>query len=391
MSLGSKQIKSLKDYPFWELERKVRELKEKGVSLIDFGIGDPTVSTPKFIREETKRAIDILANAGYPSYIGSLELRQEIARWMKSRFGLVFDPEREIVVTLGSKEAIFNFPKAFIDPGDIVICPSPGYPPCYRGALFAGSKVYFYPLLKEYNFLPPLEMIPKQVASKARVMWINYPNSPTGKVASFEELEKIAYFCETYNIILASDEAYSEIYFGEAPCSILNINSRNKVGFFSLSKRSAMTCYRVGWVVGSSEIIGLIKKLKMNIDSGAPTFIQEGARRALQDETHVIKMREEYRKKRDILVEAFLGLGFERCIPEGGIYIWQRLPKGTSSKDFAMRLLEPDIGIVVMPGAWLSEPVQGIGLPGEGYIRLALVPKLEEVYLAAEKIRRLKI
>ena len=384
----SKIVEQLPSYAFCQVDQKVEEVKKKGIVPIDFGVGDPRTPTPSFIREAAKQAIDLHAASGYPSYTGSLAFRKAVCKWMKQRFSVELDPEKEVVSSLGSKEAIFHFPKGFVDPGDYVLTPTPGYPPFYRGALFAGATPYFYPLKEEHRFLPPLSEIPTEICQKAKILWINYPNNPTGATITKKELQEILAFCRDYDIILASDEAYTEIYFEDPPPSALEVSKKGVVAFHSLSKRSAMTGYRVGWVTGDAEIIQIFKKVKTNIDSGTPHFIQEAAIAALSDEEHVAQMREEYKIKREILRQVFQKIGFPDTPPRATIHYWQKLPEGVEAHQFFEALLE--IGIVTTPGEWISEPTAKGENPGRQYIRFALVPTVEETREAAKRISQME-
>jgi len=385
--IPSKRVSAIGAYAFAEVDREVQKLKARGIEPIDFGVGDPTTPTPQLVREATKAGIDKHKSSGYPSYIGSGQYRRAIAEWMERRFGVRMDPEREITSTIGSKEAVFNFAEAFVDPGDVVIVPTPGYPPYARGTQFAEGSVYYVPVLPENDFLIDLEAIPRSVADRARIMWINYPNSPSGAVASREFLEQVAAFGQEHGIIIASDEAYSEIYYtDEPPMSILEVAREGVVVFQSLSKRSAMTCYRIGWVAGDERIVETFRKVKTNIDSGTPTFIQEGAIAALGDEEHVAQGRAEYARKREILAEALVASGLEDCRPDATIYLWQKVPPGYSSVDFASRLLQSDIAVVTTPGAWLGQSDESGLNPGEGRARFALVPSVEDTLKAADRI-----
>jgi LL-diaminopimelate aminotransferase len=386
----SKRIASISPYAFAEVDKLVADLKTRGITPIDFGVGDPTTPTPDFIRQATQKAIDTRKGAGYPSYTGSREFRTTVSEWMNKRFNVSIDPDIEVTSTIGSKEGVLNFHEGFVDPGDYVIIPTPGYPPYARGTLFAEGKPYFVPLLPENRFLPDLNGLPKEVCQKARLMWINYPNNPCAVSAPLSFFEEVVAFGQRHNIIIASDEAYTEMYFNDPPHSILEVTKEGVVAFQSLSKRSAMTCYRVGWVAGDRRIIDIFKKVKTNIDSGTATFIQDGAIAALQDEAHVRQMREEYRTKRDILVKALTSLGLPDCTPDSTLYLWQRVPKGITSVDFARRLLDPKIAIVVTPGAWISDKTETGLNPGEGYVRFALVPSLEKTQEAAERLKLLK-
>lgn len=386
---ASRRLSNIGSYAFAEVDKKVEELKAKGIKPIDFGVGDPTAPTPELIRQAAAAGLEHRKSSGYPSYIGDQKFREAIAGWVKRRFDLEVDPQSEISSTIGSKEAVFNFPEGLIDPGDIVLCPSPGYPPYSRGTLFAEGLPYQIPIRKNRGFLVDFSEIPGEIADRAKLLWLNYPNSPSGAVADERFYREAIEFARAHDIIIASDEAYSEIFFGDPPISILNISREGVLVFNSLSKRSAMTGYRIGWVMGDPELVAVFRKVKTNIDSGTPTFIQDAAVAALSDEEHVVKFREEYRQKRDILCSALSTAGLADCTPEATLYIWQKVPDGMSSLDFATRLLAEEIAIVTTPGNWISEPTAQGENVGEGYVRFALVPTLEDTRLAAERISSL--
>lgn len=384
----SKRLANLDSYVFAEVRESVRQLEEKGIKVIDFGVGDPTEPTPEIVRNAIKLSVDKNATSGYPSYVGASQYREAIASWTKCRFNVELNPETEICSSIGSKEIIFNFPEAFVDPGDVVLIPNPAYPPYIRGTQFAEGHIHYMNLLPENNFLPDLNAIPSDVIKKIKILWINYPNNPTGATASPDFFKRVVEFGQKRDIIIASDEAYTENYCDEAPHSILEISKKGVVVFQSLSKRSCMTGYRVGWVAGDKEIISAIKNLKTNIDSGTPTFIQDAAITALSDEVHVKKLREVYRKKREIITNAFVAAGLSKSESCATLYIWQKIPDGFTSIDFAKRLLQPDIAVVVTPGSLISENTKS-GNPGEGFVRLALTPNLEQCSLAAERVSKL--
>lgn len=388
---GSQKLSSLGGYAFAEVDRLVEELKAKGVSVLDFGVGDPRAPTPALVRERGRSAIDEHATSGYPSYVGSLAFRTACAGWIRRRFGVDLDPAKHVTATIGSKEAVFHLPLAFVDPGDVVVSPNPGYPPYTRGTLFAGGVNHTYPLRAESGFLPDLGAVPDPVWAKTKMLWICYPNSPTGAVAPLSFFREAAAFCRERGILLVSDEAYSEMYFTpEAPHSALEAGLENVLAVFSMSKRSNMTGWRVGFVAGDPDAVALFKKIKTNIDSGTPSFIQDAAAAALADESHVRTMREEYRAKRDVVCGAFRGIGLPDCTPASTMYVWQKGPPGMSAVEFAKRLLAPEIAIVATPGTWLSSPQDGAD-PGEGRVRLALVPTPEECEEAARRISRLRL
>lgn len=384
----SDKISSIGNYAFAEVDREVAKLRKWGINPIDFGVGDPQEPTPEVIRESLKQAVDVRASSGYPNYIGELDFRKEISAWMKKRFNVSLDPETEIASSIGSKEAIFNFPNAFVNPGEYVISPNPGYPPYERGTLFAGGKNYFYNLTEENDFFPNLKKIPKEVIKKAKIFWINYPNNPTTRIATMDFYEELLDFCIENNIIIASDEPYTENYYDEKPRSILEVGRQNVVVFQSLSKMSHMTCYRVGWICGDENIIAIFKKLKTNIDSGTATFLQDAAIIALKKHDYQEEIRKSYKKKRDLLIDALTKAGLPNCTPQATIYIWQRGPEGMSSVDFAKQFLHPNVSVVTTPGAWISKEINGVN-PGEGYVRFALVPPIEECRKAAERIAKM--
>jgi len=384
----SRRVAALGGYAFAEVDRLVSELRESGVDPIDFGVGDPTSPTPELIRRACRSAVDERARTGYPSYIGAPEFREACSGWISRRFGVSIDPVTQISSSAGSKEAVFHLPAGFVNPGDVVIGPNPGYPPYERGALFAGGVHHSYALRAANGFLPNLSEIPDEVAERAKLLWICYPNSPTGALAPASFFEEAVAWCRERNVLLASDEAYSEIYFGdEPPRSVLEFGVEGVVAVFSLSKRSAMTGYRVGFVAGDEDAVGVFRKVKTNIDSGTPSFVQDAAIAALADEAHVQGFRDEYRAKRDVLGAAFREMGLPDCTPPATLYLWQRVPEGTTSVDFAKALLDPAVAVVVTPGSWLSSEENGEN-PGEGYVRLALVPTLEDCARAAERLKR---
>ena len=386
----SDRVNAIGSYAFADVDNIVAQLKEQGVEPIDFGVGDPTLPTPDIVRKACREGVERRKSAGYPSYIGDPEFRETVSMWSKKRFDIDIDPETEIISTIGSKEAIFNFPEAFINPGDYTLALNPGYPAWSRGTHFAEGKTFFLNLLPENDFLPDMNSVPKKVLKRARILWINYPNNPTTAFPTEQFYREVIRFCEEHSIIIASDESYTENYYDDAPISILQFKREGVVVFQSLSKRSNMTCYRIGWMAGDRRIIDAFKKVKPNIDSGTATFVQDAAIAALNDEEHVKELRTDYRKKRDILIDALTAAGLPRCEPKGTIYIWQRVPEGYTSVDFSKKLLDRDIAVVTTPGNWLSREAHGLN-PGEGFVRFAIVPELKKVREAASRIKNLKL
>ncbi|QQG37587.1 MAG: aminotransferase class I/II-fold pyridoxal phosphate-dependent enzyme [Candidatus Kaiserbacteria bacterium] len=382
---ASKRLASLPPYAFAEIAAKVEELRTSGITPIDFGVGDPSEPTPDFITDNLTELGKKSARNGYPSYIGNNSYRAAAVRYMQRRFGVSLDPEKEICATVGSKEAVFNFPEGFINPGDIVICPSPGYPPMRTGTIFAEGVPYYAPLRAEKGFLLDFETIPESVARRAKIIWINYPNSPTGAIADKEYYRALIDWAHQHEIIIAADEGcYIDIYYDTKPSSILEVDREGIIAFYSLSKRNNMTGYRVGFACGDERLIQIFKRLKTNIDSGVPNIVQDAAALALDDDAHVESMRALYRQKRDILLPALRASGLEPANPAASFYVWQKVPG--SDVDFAKRLLDPALGIVVTPGSLISETCEDGTNPGAGYVRFALMPTIEEVHEAARRI-----
>jgi len=373
------RIRTLPTYPFAVINEQVQKLRNQGLSPVDFGVGDPTIPTPELVRERLKSAVDERAAAGYPSYTGDSGFRAAAAAWMQRRFGVDIDPATQITTTIGSKEGIFNFPLGHVDEGDIVLCPTPGYPPYARGTQFAGGEPYFLPLHRETGYLPDLDAIPDEIAERARILWLCYPGAPTGVNAPREFFEKAIAWGRERNVIVVNDEAYSDLYFDEEPPhSILEYGQEGVVAFHSMSKRSAMTGWRIGWTAGDPEIIATFRKVKTNVDSGCPTFIQDAAVAALEDEQHVIEARAGYKAKRDVMAACFAELGFDECAPAATIHYWQKLPDGVDALEFAKKLLDPEIAVVCTPGPWISDVCADGSNPGDGYVRFSMVPSLED-------------
>ncbi len=375
--VGSKRISQIGTYAMAAVRERTEQLRKKGLSPVDFGMGDPSAATPEFIRNACAEGIERHATSGYPPFAGSQPFREAVTRWFEGRFGVSIDADSEIVSSVGSKESIFHLPEALIDPGDVVICPDPGYPPYGGGTTFAEGEPYYVPIQGATDFLPDLESIPDAIAERAKIFWLTTPSSPSGRIASAEYLRHWVQWCRDRDIVACSDEAYSEIYFGDAPHSALEQGKEGVLVFNSLSKRSAMTGYRVGWVAGDPQLIALYRKLKANIDTGTPWFIQEAAIAAYSDESHVAEMRDGYRKRRDLFVDAFESAGLPRSEPEASLYVWQQAPEGVSSTQLAEALLDEKILAVTIPSAALVGDPSRHG-PSEQYVRLSMVATWEE-------------
>ncbi len=383
----AERLKKLPPYLFKELDRKRDEAISKGVDVIDLGVGDPDLPTPEPVVEEMKRAVQDSKNHRYPSYVGMIEFRKAVAEWYKNRFGVSLDPENEVLSLIGSKEGIAHFPLAFVNPGDIVLVPTPAYPVYNISTIFAGGTSFFMPLLEENHFLPDLSSIPTQIAEKAKIMFINYPNNPTSAVADKDFFKEVVEFAKKYGIIVCHDAAYTEISFdGYVPPSILEVDGAKDVAveFHSLSKTYNMTGWRIGFAVGNAELISALGAVKSNIDSGVFQAVQIAAIRALRlDRSWIKETVDIYKKRRNLLVEALNNIGLKVKPPKATFYLWIKVPEGYSSEGFASKLLD-EAGIVVTPG-------NGFGEPGEGYIRISLTQKDERLKEAVDRIKRIRI
>jgi acetylornithine aminotransferase len=363
-------------YPFVRIEQAKREAAAAGVEIFDFGQGDPREPTDPLIREALAGAL--AETRGYPKAEGLPELREAIAGWIERRFGVAADPAAEIVPTYGSKEAIFSFAQVVVDPSsgkDTVLVTEPGYPVPERGALFAGARVVHVPLLEENGFLPDLDAVDDEVLERTAILWLNYPNNPTAAVAPAALYERAASLAREHDFLLASDEAYTELWFHDPPPSALQVSDRaNVVVFNTLSKRSSMTGYRSGFVAGPRWVMDALRQFRPTVGTAPQEFVQRASVVAWGDEEHVVRAREVYARKREVLLGALDALGWRVAGSEATMYLWVETPAGENSEEFATRLLEH--GVVVAPGAYL-------GPSGEGYVRIALVPTIEDCERAA--------
>ena len=369
-------------YPFVRIEQAKCAAAAKGVEIFDFGPGDPREPTDPLIRQAL---VDALAETrGYPKAEGLPELRAAIAGWLDRRFGASVDPDTEIVPTYGSKEAIFSFAQVVVDPvrgKDLVLVTEPGYPVPERGALFAGARVVHLPLREESGFLPDLDAIDEETLARTAILWLNYPNNPTATVAPLALFERAAELAAEHDFLLASDEAYTELWFNEPPPSALQVGDRsNVVVFNTLSKRSSMTGYRSGFVAGPRWVAEALRAYRPTVGTAPQEFVQRASVTAWDDEAHVARAREVYGRKRDVLLGALAALGWRVAGSEATMYLWVEAPAGEGSEELADSLLRH--GIVVAPGAYL-------GPNGEGYVRIALVPTIEDCERAAAILRGL--
>ena len=381
----AKRVEDIPPYLFAEIDRKKAEMRRKGMDLIDLGIGDPDIPTPQPIIERLKKAAENPKHHRYPSYEGMIEFRTAVAQWYQKRFGVTLDAATEVLSLIGSKEGIAHIPLAFVNPGDTVLVPSPGYPVYRVSTLFAGGTPYFLPLRKETGFLPALSEIPRSVAEKSKLLFINYPNNPTAAVAEKSFFEEVVAFARRYQVIVCHDAAYSEVAFdGYRPLSFMEAEGAKEVGieFHSLSKTFNMTGWRIGFAVGCAEIVSTLGRIKENIDSGLFQAIQEAGIEALHrfetPLTHIISI---YERRRNLMVKGLRELGLELEQPKASFYLWIRVPGKQTSSQFAALLLEK-AGIVATPG-------NGFGDAGEGYIRMALTVDESRLKEAIERLKKL--
>jgi LL-diaminopimelate aminotransferase len=351
-----------------EINQKIAELRARGEDIISFAIGDPDLPTPSHIIEYMCQAARDPANHRYPETAGLPELRQAIAEWYERRFGVTLDPAKEVLPLIGSKEGIGHMALCFIEPGDPALVPDPGYPPYSLGTILAGGKPYFMPLKEENDFLPDFEAIPDKVADKAKLMWLNYPNNPTGAIASLDFFERAIHFARKHNLAVCHDAAYSEVTFdGYNAPSFLQISGAKEmsVEFHSLSKTYHMTGWRIGMMVGNANMIRALFQVKSNLDSGIPQAIQYAAVEALRGpQEHITERNAIFQQRRDKLVEVLNEIGLKARMPKATFYIWAKVPPGYTSIDFTKKLLD-EARIVVTPGI-------GYGKEGERYVRFSL-------------------
>ena len=382
----SQRLSQLPPYVFVEIDRKKKEAVKRGMDIIDLGVGDPDLATPQHIREAMKRAIDEPKYHRYPFGPGLLEFRKAIARWCKARFSVELDAENEIHALIGSKEGIGHIHLAFVNPGDVVLCPEPAYPVYKIGTIYAGGTPYLMPLLEENDFLPDFDSIPEKITAKAKMVFINYPNNPTGACANIDFFRKVIKFARKYNIIVVNDAAYSEIYYGEKkPISFLELPGAKELGieFHSLSKTYNMTGWRIGWACGNRKIIKGLSMVKENIDSGVFAAIQVASIEALNGPQDCVdEMRRIYEKRRNLLCAGLKKTGWRVKKPEATFYIWAKVPEGYSSLQCVENLLE-EAGI-------LSTPGNALGPSGEGYIRFSLTVDEKRIEEAVERLKGIK-
>jgi len=383
--IQAQRLKQLPPYLFAQIDRMKQEVKAKGVDIIDLGIGDPDRPTPPHIIERLQKAAADAENHRYPSYEGMLSFRQAVAAWYLKRFGITLNPQDEVVSLIGSKEGIAHIPLAFVNPGERVLVPSPGYPVYKTSTIFAGGILEIMPLRRENGFLPDFSAIPEKIFKETRLMFLNYPNNPTSAVAEKSFFAEAVALAKKYNIIICHDAAYSEVAFdGYRPQSFLEVDGAREVAieFHSLSKTYNMTGWRIGFAVGNKEIVGGLGKIKTNIDSGIFQAVQWAGVEALTGDQRVADaMKGVYQERRDVLVSGLKSAGLDFDVPKATFYVWVCVPKGYTSSACTIHLLEK-AGIVTTPGS-------GFGEEGEGYIRFALTVEKERLQEAVERIKKI--
>jgi LL-diaminopimelate aminotransferase len=381
----AERIRLLPRYLFAEIDKKVKAAQEKGIDVIKLGIGDPDSPTPDYIVKRMQEEVAKPRNHTYPPDEGLKEFREAVADYYLRRHGVELDPQKEIVPLIGSKEGIAHISFCFTDPGDVNLVPDPGYPVYGIGTLFAGGVPQFMPLLKERHFLPDLRSVPVETARRAKLFFLNYPNNPTGAVATREFFAEVVDFARKYNLLVCHDAAYNEIAFDDyRPVSFLEVPGGKDVAieFGSLSKTFNMTGWRIGYAVGNSTAVEALYRFKTNVDSGLFQAIQYAGVEAFtnpQMGPFLERLRELYRRRRDIVVRALQEAGWDLEAPKATFYVWAPIPAGYSSQEFVTYLLE-ETGVVVTPG-------RGFGKFGEGYFRIALTVNEERLQEAMERIK----
>ncbi len=379
----SERLEKIPPYLFAEIDRKIAEAKAKGADVISLGIGDPDTPTLPPVVEAMHKAIDNPANHDYPPYNGTVAFRKAACDWMHKRFGVELDPDTEMLANIGSKEAIAHVFFAFVDKGDYTLIPDPGYPVYKNATIFAGGTPFAMPLLEENGYLPDFDKIPEDVAKKSKLMFLNYPNNPTGAVCDLEFLKKAVDYCKKYDILLCFDQAYCEMtYDGYVAPSVLQVEGGKDVAieFYSHSKSYNMTGWRVGWVCGNKDAVKALGTIKNNIDSGTFKAIQDAAIAAFNaDQSYIDNLNKMYQERRDAAEEGLRELGWNIKPSKATFYLWLPVPKGMTSEEFVTLMLEK-ANVVVPPG-------NGYGKYGEGYFRVALTKDVETIKKCIQRMK----
>jgi len=379
----AERLNRIPAYLFAELDAMKRKKIEEGIDVIDFGVGDPDLPTPEPIVEAMKKAVEKVENQKYPSYEGMLAFREAASKFYERRKGVKVSPD-EIIALIGSKEGIAHLPLAYVDRGDVVLCPDPGYPVYPSCTVLAGGTPYYMPLKYENGFLPDLDSIPSETVKKAKIIFLNYPNNPTAAVANKEFIKQAVDFCVDNGIVLAHDAAYSEITFGVKAESFLSYGYENVIEFNSLSKTYNMTGWRIGYAAGDVDVIRALLKVKTNVDSGVFQAVQEAGAFAMNEcDDWIEKNNRIYEERAKKLVKGLRDAGIDAEMPEATFYVWCKVPDGYTSMEFAKTLLDK-AGILVTPGS-------GFGSGGEGFVRFALTRDIETINRAVERLKNSEI
>lgn len=382
----AKRLQKLPPYLFAEIDQQKAALQKRGKDIINLSIGDPDLGPPAFLIKEFQKALARTDMHNYPPYAGTEEFREAIAQWYQRNDKVRINPENEIWALSGAKEGIVHLILAVVNPGDVVLIPDPGYPPYQAGTAFANGVPYYMPLRKENDFLPDLDAIPAKVANRAKLMFLNYPNNPTGCVATKSFYEDVVKFASKHGIIVCQDAAYNEIYFEERPISFLKVKGGKDVGVeaCSFSKMFSITGWRLGWLAGNADVIKATGTFKTNLDSGVFVALQKACSIGLKKGQAAVKQaRQIYQKRRDVLVKGLRQIGWSVNPPPATFYVWIETPLGYSSVEFSQRLLNK-LYIVTTPG-------NGFGKYGEGFIRLALTVNEAGLVRALSRFRKLNL
>ena len=383
----AERIAKLPPYLFVEVTRKINEKRAQGEDVVSLAIGDPDIPTPQHIIDAMNEALKDTSTHRYPESDGLPEFRQSVADWYSRRFDVKLNPDTEVLPTIGSKEAIGHLAFCYIDPGDIALVPDPGYPVYSIGTMLAGGETFWLPLSRENGFLPDLNAIPEDIARKAKLIWLNYPNNPTAATADLPFFEKVVDFANTYDILVCHDGPYTEVAFDDyEPVSFLQANGAKDVGieFHSLSKSFNMTGWRIGMAVGNADAIDALMRIKSNLDSGIFNAVQLAGIAALEGPQDAIKAHNvKYQQRRDKLIPVLRNMGLEVDPPKGSLYVWAKLPNNAKSGDFAAQLIDA-VNVVVTPG-------RGYGEAGEGFIRCSLTVPDDQLDRAIDRLSQFRL
>ena len=383
----ARRVAQLPPYLFVEVTRKINEKRARGEDVISLAIGDPDLPSAPHVISALVTSLEDVANHRYPESDGLPAFRRAVADWYKRRFGVEFDPDTEVLPTIGSKEGIAHIAWCYLEEGDIALVPDPGYPVYSVGTMLAGGESYFMPLKRETGFLPDLDAIPEDIARRAKLLWINYPNNPTAAVAELDFYQRVVEFAKKYDIVVCHDGPYTEVAFdGYKPVSFMQAEGARDVGieFHSLSKSYNMTGWRIGMTVGNAEVTNALMRIKSNVDSGIFQAVQLAGVAALEGPQDIIDHHNRvYQARRDRLIPALRKMGLEVDPPKASLYVWAKLPDGVLSGEFASRLIE-ESNVVVTPG-------RGYGEAGEGFIRCSLTVGDDALDRAIERLASVNV